>query len=315
MSKKTLNHYTITHTLTLAHSRAVDKGSRRRQQSHSKVLLREWKRHTDLGVSSTPSVSQSGVPTLAGVPPPRPGLMGGGTRGRVLLVRSDWGGYSRWGSPQPGLTGVPEVGYPQPGPMGGYSRWGSPSHLPSLTRGVPEVGYPQQGEIQTRKSSYVNARGIPIMSYQVLHLFLEVGYPPWQGYPSARSDQGVPEVGYPQPSPTRGIPKVGTPPSGGTPLPGLMGGYPRWGYPPARGTPWPGLMGGTQGGVPPPPARSDWGIPKVGYSLAGGIPRQGVPPPGPMGVPKVGLPPRLDLAGVPLSPPSGWTWTWPGYPH
>ena len=41
---------------------------------------------------------------------------------------------------------------------------------------------------ETRKSSCVNARGIPTSVYQVLHLFPEVGYPPgpgltWGGYP------------------------------------------------------------------------------------------------------------------------------------
>ena len=53
----------------------------------------------------------------------------------------------------------------------------------------------------TRKSSCVNARGIPTAAYQVLHLLPEVGYPPPppQGYHPARSDGGgVPEVGYPQ---------------------------------------------------------------------------------------------------------------------
>ena len=36
---------------------------------NKKVLLRERKRHTDRAVSSTPSVSRSGVPPPAGVPP------------------------------------------------------------------------------------------------------------------------------------------------------------------------------------------------------------------------------------------------------
>ena len=91
-----------------------------------------------------------------------------------------------------------------------------------------------------RKSSCVNARGIPTAAYQVLP---EVGYPPW-----ARSDEG-----------------------------GTWGGVP-----PSRGTPQPGPMGGTQGGVTPL-ARSDGGVPKVGYPLAktplaGGTPH---PPAGP----------------------------------
>ena len=53
-------------------------------ESDKKVLLRERKMHTNRGVSSTPSVSQGGVPPLAGYPParsgggyPPPGLMGG----------------------------------------------------------------------------------------------------------------------------------------------------------------------------------------------------------------------------------------------
>ena len=50
-------------------------------------------------------VNARGIPTAAyqvllGGVPPRPGLMGGG------------GGYPRWGTPWPGLMGVPKVGYP-----------------------------------------------------------------------------------------------------------------------------------------------------------------------------------------------------------
>ena len=95
----------------------------------------------------------------------------------------------------------------------------------------------------TRKSSCVNARGIPSSAHQVLHLFPEVGYPL----------------------------------SRGTPWPGLIGEVPEVGYPPAgypwEGTPWPGLMGCTEGGVPPSrgtsPARSDGGVPEVGYLQQG----------------------------------------------
>ena len=85
--------------------------------SNKKVLLRERKRHTDRGVSST---------TRWGTPSPRQG---------TPPARSDWEGYPRWGTPcrgtaQPGLMGgtqggVPPSGYPQPGPTG-----------------VPKVGYP-----------------------------------------------------------------------------------------------------------------------------------------------------------------------------
>ena len=63
----------------------------------------------------------------------------------------------------------------------------------------------------TRKSSCVNARGIPTTAYQVLHLFPEVGYPPSRGTPLARSDWGVPEVGYPLARSDGGDPRWGTP--------------------------------------------------------------------------------------------------------
>ena len=103
----------------------------------------------------------------------------------------------------------------------------------------------------TRKSSCVNARGIPTAAYQVLHLLPKVGSPPLrQGYthPPARSDSGgYPRWGNP---PTRG-----TPPQHRSPSARSDGGYPRWGTPPGRGTPppawtWPGYP-------PPPPVRTD----------------------------------------------------------
>ena len=74
---------------------------------HKKVLLCERKRHTDCGVSSTPSVSRSGVPPPPGDTPPP--------------TRSDG-------------VGLPKVGYTPPsrGKPPGQIRWG----------GVPEVGYP-----------------------------------------------------------------------------------------------------------------------------------------------------------------------------
>ena len=53
----------------------------------------------------------------------------------------------------------------------------------------------------TRKSSCMNARGIPTTAYQVLPLLPEVGYPP----------AGVPQPGL------MGVPKVGVPPGRGTP--------------------------------------------------------------------------------------------------
>ena len=151
----------------------IQKKQTNRNTCHKKVLLRERKRHTDRGVSSTPSVTRGGVPRP---PPPQqgyppPGLMGGG---------GTWGGVPLWqGYPWPGPMGVPKVGSswpgvttparpnggrvipkvgsnlarvtpwqgtpPQPGPTGagGYPRWGTP--WPGL-RGVPKVGYtPWQG--------------------------------------------------------------------------------------------------------------------------------------------------------------------------
>ena len=64
---------------------------------NKKVLLRERKRHTDRGVSSTPSVTRGGVP-------PRPGPTGRG--------------YPRWGTPCQGT--------PPARSDGGYLRWGTP---------------------------------------------------------------------------------------------------------------------------------------------------------------------------------------------
>ena len=85
----------------------------------------------------------------------------------------------------------------------------------------------------TRKSSCVNARGIPTAAYQVLHLLTEVGYPP---RPPGLT-WGVPEVGYP----SLGYPLSGYPPSG----------YPLAG--PGSGTP-PRL---DLARVPPPPPGVD----------------------------------------------------------
>ena len=106
---------------------------------NKKFLLRERKRHTDRCVSSTPSVSWSGVPPGRGYPP----------------ARSD--------------RGVPKVGYPphhhlpaggtspatcdmghppRPGPTGGHPRWGMPlpaGGTPQLDlAGVPPPGVDRQ---------------------------------------------------------------------------------------------------------------------------------------------------------------------------
>ena len=75
---------------------------------NKKVLLRERKRHTDRGVSST---------TRSGVTPP---------------ARFDrGGGYLRWGTSQPGPTG------------GGYPRWGTPLAGPGW--GTPPPPAPGRG--------------------------------------------------------------------------------------------------------------------------------------------------------------------------
>ena len=141
---------------------------------------------------------------------------------------------------------------------------------------------------KTRKSSSVNARGIPTAAYQVLPGW---GTPPCRGTPLARSIGGVPEVRYPL---VRAPPHWGPTPSQvwpgggflrwGTPLPGLMGvpkvGYPLSGYPLARSD------GGTQGGVPPvrvPPGQVWWGYPPAGPGWGTPLlpgPGQGTPPPG-----------------------------------
>ena len=126
----------------------------------------------------------------------------------------------------------------------------------------------------TRKSSCVNARGIPTAAYQVLHLLscTRWGNPPPQS--------GLPP---PQPGPTWG----GGYPRRGTPQRGLTGGYPRWGTP---GQVW--LGGYPQVGVPP----------MVESPLAGVPPGWGTPhldltrvPPG-----------HVWLGGV--TPPPSWNW-------
>ena len=117
-----------------------------------------------------------------GVPPPPIG---------VPPARPDWGG------------GLPEVGYPQSGPMGGtqggvpphqgtpparsdrgwgYLRWGTPHRgtpWPGLM-GVPEVGYPHQGTPPARSNGGRGSQG---------------GVPPsqvWWGYSPAGPGWGTP---------------------------------------------------------------------------------------------------------------------------
>ena len=82
----------------------------------------------------------------------------------------------------------------------------------------------------TRKSSCVNARGIPTAAYQVLHLFPEVGYPPPAGVPLPGQVRpgggGIPEVGYPpaRSDERRVVPEVWYPSAGGPPRSGPTGG-------------------------------------------------------------------------------------------
>ena len=84
---------------------------------NKKVLLRERKRHTDRGISST----TRGGTTPVGVP----------------LGQVQWG-YPRWGTPRPGLTG----GYPKWGtpPAGAGPGWGTPPDL----AGIPPLGVDRQ---------------------------------------------------------------------------------------------------------------------------------------------------------------------------
>ena len=154
----------------------------------------------------------------------------------------------------------------------------------------------------TKKSSCVNARGLPTAAYQVLHLLSCTGgwgtscrgggYPyqgvphPWPGGP------GVPPIwiwlGYPHPRLDRGT-------SWGVPHP-LMGWGSRDGVP-SPGWTWWGTLIWTWPGYPP--SKAGWGYPPP-------LSRDGVPPPSWtwLGVP----PPPNPGMGYPNS------WTWPGYP-
>ena len=134
-------------------------------------------------------------------------------------------------------------------------------------------------QVNTRKSSCVNARDIPSAAYQVLHLLPEAGYPtPRQGYSQSGLTGGgtwggvPPSRGTPTTRSDRGYSRWDTPGGGtshrSTPLVRSDRGYPRWDTP-GRGT---------------PPSQIRWGIPKVGYpqpGLMGGYPRWSTPLPGP----------------------------------
>ena len=119
---------------------------------------------------------------------------------------------------------------------------------------------------ETRKSSYVNARGIPTAAYQVLHL---LSCTRWGTYPGQVQLGGGCTQG--------GVPPVRVPPHLGP-----MVWYPRWGTPLARSDWGEYLRWGTpHWGTPP--ARSD-----AGY-LRWGTPCQGTP--------HLGNPPRLAGSG------------------
>ena len=93
--------------------------------------------------------------------------------------------------------------------------------------------------VKTRKSSCVNARGIPTATFQVLHLLSEVGYPPPSGTPPPPMARSNRKGGYPR----WGIPPSGYPPARSN------RGYPRWGTR-RSGYPPPQLAG--PGRLPPP---------------------------------------------------------------
>ena len=178
---------------------------------NKKVLLRERKRHTDRGVSSTPSVIlyEVGYPPIR--VPPQSGPMGGylrwgtplarsegGTQGGVPPARSDGGtqggvppwsglrGVPKVGYSQPDLMGVPGVGYPQQGyppsgPTGGYPRWGTPwqgyppgrgtPHL-DLARVPPPLGVDRQNDGQTRVKTLPSRRTTYAVGNKSRHAYL-----------------------------------------------------------------------------------------------------------------------------------------------
>ena len=131
----------------------------------------------------------------------------------------------------------------------------------------------------TRKSSCVNARGIPPAAQQVHALLVRW----WGGYPSLG-----------------GVPQVGAPLLGGGTLGGPPLGYPPWldGVPPSQldGVPPPGQLDGV------PPLVSWMGYPPG--QLDGVPPHQldGVPPPGQLdGVPPLNVNRHTPMKTVPSS--------------
>ena len=183
-----------------------------KNSQNKKVLLRERKRHTDRGVSSTPSVSRGGVPPRQDTPPP---------------ARSDGGGYLRWGTP-----------WGQVWQRGGGGTWGGvpPWVLPSqVWQGHTWGGVlHQQGYPQARSEWGVTQGGVPPSRVPLARF--DGGYLGW-GTPRARSDRGYPRWS----TPSRGTPPVrsdGGDTWGGVP-PGQV--WPQQGYPPPVWT-WPGCQ-------------------------------------------------------------------------
>ena len=207
--------------------------------SHKKVLLRERKRHTDHGVSSTPSVVL---------------YRGGG----VTLC---WG-YPLAGGYPISARGVPHIGYPDLDLIkGGY---------PNPARGIPPI-WTWPGGVTPSLSGGTLTLGIPIRpgwgtppiwTWLGIPIWIWLGYPPLDlvGVPPSCLDLAR------VPPPSAG-PGWGTPPSGsgqGIPPSDLVGiAPPSWtwlGYPPP---PPPGQVGTPLSktvppwldltGVPPPP--------------------------------------------------------------
>ena len=142
---------------------------------NEKVLLRERKRHTDRGVSSTTEVGY-----------PRPGPTGRG--------------YLRWGTPcwgpgsRRGYLGVPPVRVPPVLAPGGYLGY-PPVLAPGGTQGTPPLGYPPSwlwGVPQVPPS-----QGTPPSGYSPLG-YSPVGYPPQLVYPPSwlGGYPGYPPSGY-----------------------------------------------------------------------------------------------------------------------
>ena len=100
----------------------------------------------------------------------------------------------------------------------------------------------------TRKSSCVNARGIPTAVYQVLHLLTEVRYTS----PTLRLRYHPLQVWW-------GVPKVGYPLSGYSPVGVPQIRVPPLGYYPHQGTPhWGSLPLSTPVGIPPLQDTPSW---------------------------------------------------------